>query len=76
MQFERFVRTLALGLGLCLAGFGGGCGHGSSAPVDEEKAAQIQESHKSFHGELKVIAKKIQAEKSIGRKGSHRGQGQ
>jgi hypothetical protein len=79
MQRARFVQTLGLLLMLGLAGFGSGCGMGSSAPMSEEASEKYRESKKKGHGQLKADIKKIEAESdkkdALGRRGGHRGRG-
>ena len=61
---------------LGLSGFGGGCGPGSSVPLDREESNQIRESKKNAHARLKEGAKKIQEDlekKGTMRRGAHRG---
>ena len=77
MQHARFVWALGLLLVLGLAGFGSGCGPGSSEPMSQERSDQLRDAKKKAHGQLKADAKKIEADlakkESAGRRGAHRG---
>jgi hypothetical protein len=70
MPFARYVRTFGCLLVLGLAGFGGGCGLGSQAPVDQQREAQIKASKKAAHQQIQQEAAKQQG---ASRKGARRG---
>jgi hypothetical protein len=75
MQRARFDWTLELLLVLGLAGFGSGCGPGSSDPLSSEDSKKIQQSHKGVHKQIKEDAKQHQADMAKpgpGKKGAHR----
>ena len=76
MQHARFVRMLGPLLVLGLAGFGGGCGPGSSAPMGQEESKQIKEARKNERLQFKAEAKKTQEaipKQGDMRRGAHRG---
>ena len=60
MRLARFVRTFGLLLVLGMAGFGSGCGQGSSTPISREEDTQIRESKKQVHRQGRGDARKAQ----------------
>jgi hypothetical protein len=76
MQLARFVRTLGHLLVLGLAGFGGGCGPQSSAPISQEEGSQIKESKKQAHKQVTEDAQRdLRTQTTQRRAAQHRGPG-